>query len=229
MAENSWNFYKANLHDIAQGTQGTHSSLSSPLDSEIGGLYFRDFSSNDGPIKAVLTGSNFVGLDGTKAVSMTARVRVESEVLYNHFVFLAKTDTANPNTAGSSTIGATKGYKIGIGDASNSSNSIRGIYNITETTTSVYLFNSESMFSTSTWHLIRADIIPVYSGSSISKDRIKLFQSTDDGQTWTQIGETLEVSIGINNNWDNATKKYYGFQTWGYFVDNFEIYLSNSV
>ena len=223
MAENSWDFYKANSSDAGQGVQGTHSSLSSPLNSATGSVYYRDFSSNSGVIKAVLTGSNFQGLDGSKAISMRAYVRMESEEVHKHFVFLAKTNNSNPSSTNSSYASSTVGYKVGIGDSSFSTNTIKGIYSLS--TTNISLFSND-LFSASSWHLIRADIIPVYSGASITSDQIKLFKSTDNGSTWAQIGSTQTVAIGAANAWSHSTNKYYGFQTWGCYVDNFEVYLS---
>jgi len=223
MAENSWNFYKAISGDSEKGTQGTHSSLSNPLDSVIGSTYYRDFSSNSGIIKAVLTGSNFVGLDGSKAVSMRAHVRMNTESANKHIMFLAKTNTSNPYSSTSDWY-KTVGYKIGISDQSFSSNTIKGAYNV-HVPLGVNLLSSD-LFAVGTWHLIRADFIPSYSNGSIIEDHIKLFKSTDNGNTWTQIGSTVTGNIS-NYPWGHSTNKYWGFQTWGCSIDNFEIYVSN--
>lgn len=222
MAENSWNFYKANSSDAGQGVQGTHSSLSNPLNSATGSVYYRDFSSNSGATKAILTGSNFQGLDGSKAISMRAYVRFDSSDANKHFLFLAKTNNSNPSSTNSNYASSTVGYKIGLADTSFSVD-IKGVYS---TGTSGVSYFSNDTLAESNWHLIRADVVPVYSGASITSDQIKLFKSTDNGSTWTQIGSTQTISITAARAWGHSTNKYYGFQTWGCYVDNFEVYLS---
>lgn len=235
MAENSWNFYKANTSDTAQGVQGTHSSLSNPLNSATGSVYYRDFNSNTGPIKAVLTGSNFQDLDGSKAISMRAYVRMPSanggSDVHKHFVFLAKTDTGNPDSSPISDWPRTYAYKIGMAHISFTNGRIDAVYGSGNASSINSLATSQ--FSPGQWVHLRADIIPVYTGTNITSDEMKLFKSTDNGETWVQIGNTISVPIYGSTYWNSYANTstnniLYGFQTWGCYVDNFEVYLSTS-
>lgn len=231
MSEADWDAYKANLGDAEKGVEGTHSILSNPLSLEVGSLYYRDFNVNTGIVKNVLNNPTFVAIDGTRAVSMRARIRLEStnqsSDTNKHFVFLAKTNAANPTTT-TSNWASTWGYKIGAWKPFGST-LLNTAWASGNSTSFSNLTTGE--LAISQWHFIRADIVPVYTGSTITSDQIKLYKSTDNGTTWTQIGSTQTVSIsgGSWNTWGSATYKYYGFQNWGFYVDNFEIYLSELV
>ena len=226
MAENSFDFYKYNSGDSEKGAQKSHSSFSTDVLSS-GDTYCRDFNVNSGFVKCLLTGSSFVNLDGTQAISIRAAVRTTA-VTHNQVYLIAKTNAANPTAI--SSYGSTPGYKFGL--RSPSPGSLLGYYQLYNGSTS---YNNSSngnvppgmSVSADTWIHLRMDVCPVVTGESITGDKIKFYTSSNAGSSWS-----LEQEITVDSDangfipWSDSTYNRYGFMLYNAYIDNFEVYLS---
>lgn len=233
MAVDDYSFYKnsSNTNDKLYGVRKAYSSLSDPSykDPSYGdnsNLYFRDYTVNSNLVKVLLDGSEFQNLDGSKGISFRIDLRTPSAITNRQVLFLVKTDNATPD-ASLSNWQNTEGYKIGFhcpyGGATN------GIFNSNSTKTT---FQSSGI-NTSFWSRIRVDVVPVLDqNGTIIGDKIDYYSYIYNSNTWS-LTTNGTSTLTINSSdarfipWGDATYNRYGFQISGWYIDNFQVYISN--
>jgi len=230
VAFTDYSFYKNSLNtgDISQGQRKSYSSLSDPSykDPSVGdtsNVYFRNYYGNTGLVKTILNDSKFQNLDGSKAISFRIDARIEAESTNRQILFLAKTDDSDPERY-SSNWQNTPGYKIGFRCLSTSTT--YGIFDSNSTTT-----NFETNINPDFWYRIRVDITPVLDvNGTIVGDKIDYYRSIYNSSTWTlNNSETLTINSADSRfiPWGDSTYNKYGFQIVGWYIDNFQVYISN--
>lgn len=236
MAQDSYDFFKRGANDAEFGGQGNHQSLSNPLTT--GGSYYRDYIPNSKQVKAVLTGSNFQGLDGSQAVSVRATVRVRKNLAGQAWL-MAKCGSTSLSQDPSNPVQYEPGYKLGI--RAININFINAYFHASSAPNGSSYYGLQSSHGTvghnasptlsnidDRWVYLRMDVCPVIqtSDNSIIGDKILAYRS-DDGESWTLFAthEIDATSPGFIP-WDDPTYNKYGFMIADSYIDNFEIYLS---
>lgn len=230
MADNSFVYYKYDPGDADKGAQKEHSSFTSDVLSS-GGSYCRDFTSNTAAVKCLLTGSSFINLDGTQAISIRASVRTTG-ITHRQAHLVAKTNADIPS--GIAAIGANIGYRYGLRSPSpgNVLGNFDAFNGTTKYSSTQYGIVPNALKNNSTvndkWVHLRMDVCPMMTTSGfITGDKIKLYTSKDAGSSWD-----LDSEITINSDadgfipWGNTNNNRYGFIIYGSYIDNFEVYLS---
>lgn len=230
MAFADYSFYNNSLvtTDNLHGERKSYSSLSDPSYkdpsyNDSSNVYFRNYYSNGQLVKVLLNDSKFQNLDGTKAISFRVDGRIDAEAGNRQMLFLAKTDATEPDRYNSNWQN-TAGYKIGFYCPTNTQT--YGIFNSNSSTT-----NFDTLMNTDWWYRIRVDITPVLDqNGTIVGDKIDYYRSIYNSNTWT-LNESETLTINSSDprfiSWGDSTYNRYGFQIYGWYIDNFEVYISN--
>lgn len=234
MAQNSFDFFaKEGTDPYVNGSQVEHSTLTNAIST--GDTYCRSWAGNTQPVKVLLTGSDFRALDGTRAVSLRMKMRVDgtsAQINYHNVWLVAKTSGSSLDMGNKNAPWSHVGYIVGIrenGDGMFGANN-----GTTKLSGGLHLINGldyteDGVPGYNTWNHFRMDVEPISSSTEgITGDQIRIYTSTDDGASWQNLENiTLtDTNYGLIG-WENTDNNRYGFiASRGVYVDDFQIFLS---
>lgn len=248
----------ATFSEPISGTAILNSTLSSPL---TGSTYCRQFDrqidiitgfgsnharSNHIFITSSVSGGVFVDTNNSYSLSLRAKIRQ---------TFLSRTSTNglsdiglcgySPLPSGSNNINLNAGYLLSFysKDSATSGLNLRLIATVGQSDTNdlnaFYPDNNAKIvvcsgsYSTDQWYHVRMDIIPL----SLTQKRLLAYTSSNDGSTWTEIGNMVVDSSIDGTNFRNSG--YNGFYLYDFasggspssnhysaYIDKFEAYVS---
>ena len=244
----------ARLLGGADANARTHASLTNPLAGE--GTYCREFTYDTGSdqnryaVKAAYDGGSLVEIPDTKAVSVRAWVRLNTNNINSNCVGVGvKMDLSQ--SFGAPGLGLTSynqppyGYLLHIGNINTSNNGYDSI--------NLYLYNRKvgasvgqkfvkmttdanvstiPTISVDTWYKIRMDVVPV----GPVEDRIDVYTGTGatGSETWTlHHQETVVNSDAHYIPWGEVGGGEVGFfglcgnNTYAAYLDRFQVFLTN--
>lgn len=221
MAQDNFDIIYNSLNEDRQGFSKRHDEFDSDILTN-SGTYCRELKSHYGT-KFLLkdwkgsgaTTAPMYALDGTRAVSLRAKVRFDpNSTMDKYVILLAKVKSLEGTTY------PAPGYKLGF--YVNGSGIINQRVSLE---TSNYSFKAKNSFITndsffSKWWNIRMDIGLL--GENV--DRVAAYYKLEEDSSWTKYTDSFIADNNYYVPWDDSVKNRYGFQAaGGAYIDDFEI------